>query len=193
MSTTLNHNDAILGSPLLRLPGELRNQLYEEVFSLCNKPGDRVQSDASKPSWTDLLSICRQVHTEAALILFMTQTFVFPYFNFLEMAYTRLSQDQRDAIKVVKITTNLSGWCNNTSGWLSLFRWLSPRGIVCFTDLLPGVKTVKVIHEDGDDLVHIVKLLISFYLPNDMKAALEAWFKNGAEHTITVEWGGRDS
>jgi len=69
-----------LDSPLLALPGEIRNAIYHLLLVLDNtpatSPGQRaIQSKTSSTLAPALLSTCRQIHAEATPILYTLNTF----------------------------------------------------------------------------------------------------------------------
>jgi hypothetical protein len=67
-------------SPFLRLPAELRNKIYQLVFSngviqVLAPWENRYRSTISAYSAPALLQTCRQIHGEATPVLFSTATF----------------------------------------------------------------------------------------------------------------------
>jgi hypothetical protein len=115
--TTRNQKE----SPLLRLPSELRNQIYDLVFSdlyfyptldhlalppgvlsvFCEKRSDPSSGRGPVANPTALLRTCRQVHKDAELLLFECAEFnlgeEFAFYHLM----TRLTDQQRSAVKNV--------------------------------------------------------------------------------------------
>jgi hypothetical protein len=108
-------------SPLLRLPPELRNEIYEYTLGgLQIRPGHRlggpgmwqvlskpVDADLSAP-WQKMHYIapltlaCRQIHTEAGLLPFkLNEITLGPLEPFL-LAMNRLTDRQRNAIRTIR-------------------------------------------------------------------------------------------
>lgn len=80
-ATTFTEQDA----PLLRLPGEIRNRIYHEVFRTtfnkleANKEAhERYDPKVLRPALAGLIA-CRQIHQEATPILFRTYVADKPY------------------------------------------------------------------------------------------------------------------
>jgi hypothetical protein len=98
-------------SPLLRLPGELRNEIY--AYALCGHLFGRPQR-LKKPveqHTTSLLLVCRQIHNEARDFLFKNNTFLIhcsdrkssrrtspPGYSF-----ESLNQKQRELVRSVRL------------------------------------------------------------------------------------------
>jgi hypothetical protein len=59
-------------SRLLRLPGGLRNRIYEDVFT-----GERIPPKSKPQHCISLLFVCRQIHAETALLPYRYFTFSF--------------------------------------------------------------------------------------------------------------------
>jgi hypothetical protein len=81
-------------APLLRLPGELRNRIYHEVFrttfnKLEEKKGVRGQQDPKllRPILAGLMA-CRQIHQEGMTILLREYLFQKPYWRLRSMGRT---------------------------------------------------------------------------------------------------------
>jgi hypothetical protein len=94
-------------SLLLRLPGEIRNQIYEQVF------GQRTygfwvhsfKATYTQPNDLALLGVCRKIYAEARLFPFSLNTFCFPHF--LKSYHTLmmgLEATERQVIRTVRIT-----------------------------------------------------------------------------------------
>jgi len=87
-------------SPLLQLPGEIRNQIYDYVMSdqkmLINDSGQIDNPPA-------LLQTCRQLYSEAHMLAYTESTFVVTQTPHIEYLLERLSENKRDAISSIEI------------------------------------------------------------------------------------------
>jgi len=112
-------NDRV--SPLLRLPGELKNHIYEYVltvsYPLCfsrkkhatkktKKSRDKkllrvIQFDIS------LLHVCRKIHHDTALLPFSLNTIQCDSLMVVQRLQTHLSVEQRQAVRVFRMKANL--------------------------------------------------------------------------------------
>lgn len=111
-------------SPLLRLPGELRNKIYGYVFSdsvisvwrSSSGPPGYFNLDTfagSRDSYsidpttrvTDITKTCRQIHAETRLLLFRLVTFQVHSDGSLGALLNALEDSQRDAIATLRMTT----------------------------------------------------------------------------------------
>jgi len=94
-------------SPLLRLPGEIRNHIYEHVL------GQRTyalwvysfKATYTHPNDLALLRVCRKVYDEAKLLPFSLNTFCFPhFFKSYHTLMLGLDAAERQVIHTVRIT-----------------------------------------------------------------------------------------
>jgi len=89
-------------STLLRLPGELRNRIYEHNFHGANwllRRGGRIEDDKKQLS---VLRVCRQLNHETSLLPFALAkmcTYVPNVFQFID----RLTLRQNDAIRIFQL------------------------------------------------------------------------------------------
>jgi hypothetical protein len=126
-STQLNATD----SPLLRLPGELRNKIFEYVlgdldlhFTYAYGYQFDVRLETHQRNMLGLLFVCRQAHAETALLHYALNTFnftlteIFDVKNFLQ----GMSAAQRKAIQ--RIYTHWKGNLHTRTGafWAEAFR-----------------------------------------------------------------------
>lgn len=99
-------------SPLLRLPGELRNHIYEKVFTVINplcfsrttRPFKKFHR--SVPFDLSLLYVCRKIYHDTALLPFSLNTIQCNSFVVLEQLWSRLSVEQRQAVKLFRMATH---------------------------------------------------------------------------------------
>tara|TARA_R110002003_G_scaffold126_11_gene11531 strand:+ start:1595 stop:2161 length:567 start_codon:yes stop_codon:yes gene_type:complete len=110
-----NHNS---NSLLLRLPGELRNKIYEYAFGghevklQCGPWSDDEDlycytQDSTVSLWSDLLSrttICRQIYGETRLLPYALNTFCIPTWGAAYADWVqKLDESQKSAIKYVSL------------------------------------------------------------------------------------------
>jgi hypothetical protein len=141
-------------SPLLRLPADLRNRIYEiviyngthEFFSLYqfhrNQRRRRRLSDVSNPKQhlVALLRVCRAIHSETALLPFSLNTCDFCRFEWLETYKDLLTQPQWAAIKKIEVRANILD-CDDA---LDLMRDWQADGISLLQDIFPQVSAVSL-------------------------------------------------
>jgi hypothetical protein len=70
-------------SPLLRLPGEMRNRIYEDVFA-----GERIPPESKPQHCISLLFVSRQIHAKTALLPYR-------YFTFSSKLYIKTPAERR--------------------------------------------------------------------------------------------------
>jgi len=97
-------------SPLLRLPGELRNKIYSYVFhgrsvtiSLVCLRGLTTPVPKTSPS---LLRVCRQIHCEASSLAIELTTFRSNNADDLREWFNELPQHQRNAVASIELRGN---------------------------------------------------------------------------------------
>lgn len=101
-STLRNHR----ASPLLRLPGELQNTIYEHVLE-----SHRISPRRKPQHCASLLFVCRQIYTDTALLPYRQFTFCFDAIHRGKRKWTledfarRRSKDQIQAIRRLKLVT----------------------------------------------------------------------------------------
>lgn len=151
MTVSVRHRKAL--SPLLRLPGELRNRIYfyvfaEEQFRLA-KYGfnthmfpyiNRRENMEPHPYRLGLLSVCRQIYAEVALLPFIMGTVEIDNVETLEEMSFRLTTSQCSAIRTLRLTTPLGGNANIVKLFVSKSR---KRGL-WLKNYLHGVRKVEV-------------------------------------------------
>ncbi|KAF2831197.1 hypothetical protein CC86DRAFT_401744 [Ophiobolus disseminans] len=100
------------GSPLLKLPPELRNQIWEQVLGGITyhirmaHDNTRAYSMHSYPSLNiGLLLVSHQVHAEVSLLLYSSSTFSFLTMIALETFVTQRTVKQHGALKVLQFGT----------------------------------------------------------------------------------------
>ncbi|KAF2831205.1 hypothetical protein CC86DRAFT_269165, partial [Ophiobolus disseminans] len=99
-STERNDHD----SPLLRLPGELRNRVYE--FVLHQNPRRYLRSFQTSSMWhqgpnlrnLSILSVCKKTHHDTALLPFALNTFRCDALHVFEGMLSTMTMTQRQAI-----------------------------------------------------------------------------------------------
>ena len=139
---------------LLCLPGELRNRIYffyvfaEERYEL-ERNGLNTHMfpyiDRRKRLWPHsyrlgLLSVCRQIHAEVALLAFIIGTIEIDKIETLEELPFPLTTAQCSASRRLRLVTPLGGNVNI----VKLFVSKSRKSGLWLRDYLPGVRKVEV-------------------------------------------------
>ncbi|KAL1795123.1 hypothetical protein ACET3X_006939 [Alternaria dauci] len=100
-------------SPLLRLPAELRNKIYEYVF--LSQPIRPFREHREWPHWAyprsqlNLLEACRQIYLEAKLFPFALNVFVGYAEHVIELLLTTFTTSQTDIISNVRLYVDAFG------------------------------------------------------------------------------------
>jgi hypothetical protein len=151
-------------SPLLQLPAEIRNQIFEKALSnLVISPGDEDGTFCYVKDFDDegaryqsgvafvLLRVCRQIYAETSLMPCARNTLVLSYTNLLNLRQRSnfrsgapaLLLGQRDAIRSVGICSLDADLFYNPKGVGELSA-LPPRGRghVRLTDFFPNLERV---------------------------------------------------
>ena len=110
-----------LDSPLLRLPGELRNAIYEQVLGnwdfrmvyiknaypqlglYCRRAGESGRWQRLTSALATLLFVCRQIYAEARYLLFTLNVFGGKTMWCLHKLLDRLNKDQRQRVANVRL------------------------------------------------------------------------------------------
>ncbi|KAI4661574.1 uncharacterized protein J4E78_004363 [Alternaria triticimaculans] len=111
--TQLNHDN----SPLLQLPGELRNRIYKFVLhyhlpiyvdipALEDEHGNSVPRENTRRMLA-LLYTCRQIHSEASMMYYALNTFQFELDTSLIECTSSLTAEQLNAVKSIDMTGEL--------------------------------------------------------------------------------------
>jgi hypothetical protein len=190
-------------SPLLRLPGELRNLIYFHLFiteafklerhgfNTQNFPYiNRHRHREPTSHRLALLSVCRQTYAEAALLPFTLSTIEITNIETLEELPFRLTTAQCSAIRSLKLTTPLYGNANIVPLFVSKSR---KRG-AWLVDYLPGVRTVHIqIVRDYSNLRPRCPSGVSFLQRVRLKQRrdqTEKWLTGGGGAGVEVTFGG---
>jgi hypothetical protein len=141
ISRTLHNSTASL---LLRLPGELRNQIYTYVFT-----DPRMFSSVSCASAMDvfgncidgphlgLLATCRSIHAEAHMLPLKLNVFSFDTLVAFKDIVLRLTPSQREHITEVMIAEP-----SREQAW-QVLEEMTAKGYSKLSDVLPNVHTVQ--------------------------------------------------
>jgi hypothetical protein len=132
-------------SPLLRLPQEIRDQIYGYVFthdtyifrSISPRVAGLVQSKATS---VGLVSACRRLHHETALLPFTLGSFHCVGISVPEKLYALLTKAQRNSIQRLSFYVNITH-----KDEVRNFANRMWRRDVVFGQLWPGVREVVVI------------------------------------------------
>jgi hypothetical protein len=161
-------------SPVLRLPAELRNQIYEYALTF----GVWFICDA-QPGILSLLSVCRQIYHETKLLALRLNAIYFtePPNSFF---FSRLTMPQCAAITHVTVDTYI--WHHKIGASVSAFGdqiTLRDRQFQLLASL-PALRTLDVLINGRDTT-------------NEQMAAVENWVKRelGRENRPEVEVGVR--
>ncbi|CAN9354215.1 unnamed protein product [Alternaria alternata] len=99
--------------PLLRLPAELRNKIYEYVF--LSHPVRPLREHREWPHWAyprsqlNLLETCRQIYFEAKLFPFALNVFVGYAEHVIELLLTTFTASQTNTISTVRLYVDAFG------------------------------------------------------------------------------------
>ncbi|OWY43715.1 hypothetical protein CUC08_Gglean008343 [Alternaria sp. MG1] len=99
--------------PLLRLPAELRNKIYEYVF--LSHPVRPFREHREWPHWAyprsqlNLLETCRQIYFEAKLFPFALNVFVGYAEHVIELLLTTFTASQTNTISTVRLYVDAFG------------------------------------------------------------------------------------
>lgn len=143
-----------VNSPLLRLPGELRNRIYEEVFYMgtftfsarfvtYSKPGPNFFGRPTpEPHLFALLRVCKKIHSETAdlNLVLAVNTFSFNLLYRLSAFFVHLTPEQLALISSIDVEVKLGtahGIKWFVDGW-------KERGMNSLRDVMPGVRRVYV-------------------------------------------------
>jgi hypothetical protein len=132
-------------SPLLRLPAELRNQIYEYVFSIgtftfaarfetYSKPGPNFFCRPTRePHLFALLHVCKKTKFETAEfhLSFSLITFAFPLLYRLSAYYVHLTPEQLASITSIDVEVKLG----TTHGIAWFIDGWKARGMNCLQDV----------------------------------------------------------
>jgi hypothetical protein len=150
-SSALNQTN----SPLLRLPAELRNRVYEYVFGdvrliLGNRPGARIMTNTGHDANAlALATTSRQLYVETKLMPFVLGHLLAYSVGYLMSGIKKLGPEQRQAIRNIEFAYYDSDFTifNRNSGEIfsSILPAPSLQDLVRpILDELPGVKTIEI-------------------------------------------------
>jgi hypothetical protein len=166
-------------SPLLRLPAELRNQIYEYVLTFgvwfINENTGYADPCDAQPGVLSLLSVCRQIYHETEFLALRLNAIYFtePPNSFF---FSRLTMPQRAAITHVTVDTYI--WHHKIGASVSAFGdqiTLRDRQFQLLASL-PALRTLDVLINGRDTT-------------NEQMAAVKNWVKRelGRENRPEVE------
>ncbi|RYN33813.1 hypothetical protein AA0112_g5632 [Alternaria arborescens] len=127
-------------SPLLRLPGEIRNEVYQYVL---NEGAYHFMDDDLWPMTEceerfALLRVCREIYNETRLLPFSLNTFSFSNFqNFHRFIVKFTTAKQRQAIRALDIAI-----CNSCC--IDDMKDFETRQMYSLSDVLPALQYVDV-------------------------------------------------
>ena len=133
-------------SPLLRLPAEIRNRIYEYALGLgrtfrmdirrnANLVG--VDKKSKEKNCLSLLRACRQIYAEAVLIPFRVNTFVFHGQHIFDEWTSTVLPIRREAVASIELRTTsrrIMMWTHNRTSDYALFPWSK----------FPGLKKIHI-------------------------------------------------
>jgi hypothetical protein len=171
-SSSTERNDR--ESPLLRLPAETRNQIYESALSNPTYEfGLEGRGRASNPNFEPhrlgLLRTCRRLYHDTRLLPFNLNEFQFDWSLTLRSFHDILTVAQRHAVRRVNFYFDF-GFEDVT--WLARHSLNGPQHIA-FGHMWPGVRKVRVEHMRGDIVT---------------KPEFEAWLHDGHGHKLKIDY-----
>ena len=102
-------------SPLLRLPAELRNRIYQEILSEIEQP-IRLTTTRQSPS---VLSVCHQICEEGSGLFYSTATFQFTDPSICLRFLENLSHEHRKLVQEIRY--DCSETCSDPTSWKRAF------------------------------------------------------------------------
>ncbi|RMZ66580.1 tetratricopeptide-like helical [Pyrenophora seminiperda CCB06] len=143
-------------SPLLRLPAELRNKIYNYVF---HSPPIRPYRDhrvygawAYSRRQLSLLQVCRQVYFEARLVPFKCNVFVGYAEHVIELLVTSFAPQQADVISTVDIYVDaFAVYRDGVIPDVGLKKWFTSE--LAEMAMLKGLKEVTLVWFGSDVMV----------------------------------------
>lgn len=187
-------------SPLLRLPVEIRNKIYTYVFRndvhcfhiplhgfLLSPARPRLVLKKPASAQLALLSVCRKVYRDAALLPFSLNLFVFDEVTDLGFLRSRFTAAQRQAIARICLVAPLSHL-----RIVGLFMDLVDLNGARFRGLLPNVQVVYI--EVSDHNIRLepkpeaVVEHVRTWTSHEEFQRLEQWFKAGNEPGLRVSY-----
>ena len=123
-------------SPLLRLPAEIRNMIFE--YAMYQGTIDFVWNHDSRRGIVDpennyvtplpsLLFVSRQIHSEVAILPYKLNIFSFRLYNLLDLSnfLDQRTQEQLDLMTEVRCQSHSAGrspWVVSAAGWRECFQ-----------------------------------------------------------------------
>lgn len=120
-------------SPLLRLPAEIRNHIFEMALDGHTIKPDAPRTLNNRDNRFDLLQSCRQIYAETGILPYRLSTFSFRYLNTMKKWCDRLPPIQRQAISAIQFPYRRE-WAEHEEA----------TTLLCFPNL-PNLKNVDVI------------------------------------------------
>jgi hypothetical protein len=174
-------------SPLLRLPGELRNRIYGYVFdgSILSFVRSLVNVVLSQPiaPGLPLTRVCRKLHKETALVPFKSMVVECSTLDTFNGLVSRLNQAQRQSLTSLRLYVRL-----HTRDVDNFLEWMALAG-QSFSKMFPGVRKVQVYNSLGEDVGYNSAMLYSDLEERNMEL-LDAWLYDKANKDLQVLWDG---
>ncbi|KAH7076561.1 hypothetical protein BKA63DRAFT_468319 [Paraphoma chrysanthemicola] len=143
-------------SPFLRLPGEIRNMIYEYHFTpgtfiirrsrgreRRNPIQNRLHPNSNRPLGIPLLLVYRQIHRETALLPYKFHSFHLDCFRGFSHKVRMFSEEQLAVIKKLHLQIN---WGDSRGESARIERFMDDmhKLKIKFAALLPGIKCIKL-------------------------------------------------
>ncbi|CAI9625594.1 unnamed protein product [Alternaria burnsii] len=133
-------------SPLLRLPGEIRNEIYRHVLNkgVFEFENDVVLRTTGYGERFTLLRVCREIYNETRLLPFSLNTFYFGSFEVFHKFIVKFTTakftttKQRQAIRALHLDL-----C--TECCIGGIKDFEARQMYSLSDVLPGLQSVNVV------------------------------------------------
>jgi hypothetical protein len=174
-------------SPLLVLPGELRNIIYGYIFDedtyyfrkYTTSHTDR--STIIKKLNLSILGVCRQTYTEAALLPFSLNTFSFTSSKALDLAKKSHTRAQRCAIASIRIRLHLT-FSMEPNVDLALIKSKGRKRRNRLHTLLPKLKCIRV------DFMHFKRSVHPKHrqIARNRQSAIKTWVPIGGRDDLRV-------
>lgn len=174
-------------SPLLVLPAEIRSQIYEfalggDIYRL-KTSGQGAGFIQVRPNPLGLLLACRQIHKEARLISFVSNTFSF---RTLDTRNSLLSTVQISLIRHIRIETfqfmaMLDGIGTPLSDECKM-------GLPAFRSVLHGVRVIEVLRMELPDFGDPYIIAEFYRVWHKQRQGADADYKSNLQKMVRATW-----
>ena len=180
-------------SPFLRLPAELRNEIYSYVLTKGTyhfrfQYLKRTTSASEKKNRLSLLLSYRQIHAKAALLISSLNTFHFHNVIIFKQAIASLSDGQRKVIRNIAIDVQVG--LDERNSTIAYINENTQEG-TSITDMFPNLETVFITNQDryGD---RVQNTEVGMRLQR-AKQLLKEWMAGGSGGKVKLQYRDTES